>query len=59
MANSRKPAPAFLANKKLQGTQDIFEATVNMAVRATFQCLKPDTIYLRKIGENDITLKKC
>ena len=54
-ANPRHPS---LRIKKIQGTEDIFEATVNMAVRVTFQYLKPDTIYLRNIGEHDTTLKK-
>jgi mRNA-degrading endonuclease YafQ of YafQ-DinJ toxin-antitoxin module len=53
--NPRHPS---LRIKKLQGTEDIFEASVNMAVRVTFQYVKPDIIYLRNIGEHDITLKR-
>jgi len=53
--NPRHPS---LRIKKIQGTEDIFEASVNMSVRATFQYIKSDTIYLRNIGEHDITLKK-
>ena len=53
--NSRHPS---LRVKKIQGTEDIFEASINMAVRVTFQFVKPDTIYLRNIGEHDITLKR-
>lgn len=53
--NPRHPS---LRVKKIQGTDDIFEASVNMAVRVTFQYVKPDTIYLRNIGEHDMTLKR-
>jgi mRNA-degrading endonuclease YafQ of YafQ-DinJ toxin-antitoxin module len=49
------PRPPSLRVKKIQGTETIFEASVNMSVRATFQYIKPDTIYLRNIGEHDIT----
>ncbi|MBP2651412.1 MAG: hypothetical protein H6Q74_2237 [Firmicutes bacterium] len=53
--NPRHPS---LRVKKIQGTLDIFEASVNMSVRITFQFVKPDTVYLRNIGEHDMTLKK-
>ena len=29
-----------------------------MGIRVTFQYIKPDTIYLRNVGEHDITLKR-
>jgi len=53
--NPRHPS---LRVKKIQGTEDIFEASVNMAVRVTFQYIKPDIVYLRNIGEHDMTLKR-
>lgn len=53
--NPRHPS---LRVKKIQGTKDVFEASVNMAVRVTFQYIKPDTIFLRNIGEHDSTLKR-
>lgn len=53
--NPRHPS---LRIKKIQGTADVFEASVNMGIPVTFQYIKPDTIYLRNIGEHDITLKK-
>lgn len=52
------PHHPSLRVKKIQGTEDIFEASINMAVRVTFQYVTPDTIYLRNIGEHDITLKR-
>ncbi len=53
--NPRHPS---LRIKKIQGTTDIFEASVNMSVRVSFQYIKPDTVYLRNIGEHDMTLKR-
>jgi len=53
--NPRHPS---LRIKKIQGTVDIFEASVNMSVRVTFQYIKPDTIYIRNIGEHEMTLKR-
>lgn len=52
------PQHPSLRTKKIQGTDGIFEASLNMAIRVTFQYVKPDTIYLRNLGEHDITLKK-
>ena len=53
-----EPRHPSLRVKKIQGTTDIFEASVNMAIRVTFQFIKPETIYLRNIGEYDMTLKR-
>jgi mRNA interferase RelE/StbE len=53
--NPRHPS---LRIKKIQGTADIFEASVNMSVRVSFQYIKPDTVFLRNIGEHDMTLKR-
>ncbi|MDT8900400.1 type II toxin-antitoxin system YafQ family toxin [Anaeroselena agilis] len=53
--NPRHPS---LRIKKIQGTADIFEASVNMSIRVSFQYIKPDTVYLRNIGEHDMTLKR-
>ncbi|MDR3565583.1 MAG: cytotoxin [Negativicutes bacterium] len=52
------PRHPSLRIKKIQGTTDIFEASVNMSVRVSFQYAKPDTVYLRNIGEHDMTLKR-
>lgn len=53
--NPRHPS---LRIKKIQGTTDIFEASVNMNIRVSFQYIKTDTVYLRNIGEHDMTLKR-
>ena len=52
------PSHPSLRIKKIQGTQNVFEASLNMEIRVTFNFVKPDTIYLRNIGKHDITLKK-
>ena len=52
------PQHPSLRTKKIQGTDEIFEASITMALRVTFQYVKPDTIYLRNVGEHDITLKR-
>ena len=54
-ANPQHPS---LRAKKIQGTDRIFEASINMSIRITFEYIKPDTIYLRNAGEHDKTLKK-
>jgi mRNA-degrading endonuclease YafQ of YafQ-DinJ toxin-antitoxin module len=54
-----KPNPPFhpsLRIKKVQGTDGIFEATIIMGVRMTWQFTK-NGILLRNIGEHDKTLK--
>ena len=52
------PQHLSLRTKKIQGTDGIFEASVNMGVRVTFEYIKPDTIFLRNVGEHDLTLKR-
>ena len=52
------PRHPSLRIKKIQRTADIFEASVNMSVQVSFQYVKPDSVYLRNIGEHDITLKR-
>lgn len=50
------PKHPSLRVKKIQGTRDIWEASVTMKYRFTFQVVK-GTLTLRKIGEHDKTLK--
>jgi mRNA interferase RelE/StbE len=52
------PQHPSLRAKKIQGTDEIFEASITMGIRVTFQYIKPDTIYLRNVGEHDTTLKR-
>ena len=52
------PQHSSLRTKKIQGTDEIFEASITMGICVTFQYIKPDTIYLRNVGEHDITLKR-
>lgn len=41
--------------KRIQGTYNIFEMTITMSIRVTWQYIK-DGILLRNIGEHDKTL---
>ncbi len=43
--------------KKIQGTENIYEGSVNMNIRFTFQ-FKEGGVLLRNIGPHDPTLKK-
>jgi len=52
------PQHPSLRVKKIQGTSSIFEATLTMAIRVTFEYIKPDSLYLRNIGEHDLTIKR-
>ena len=52
--NHRHPS---LRVKKIQGQEDIFEASVAMDIRMTWQYIKKDVILLRKISKYDKTLK--
>ena len=52
--NPRHPS---LRMKKIQGQAGIFEASVTMSIRMTWQYTE-DGILLRNIGEHDQTLKK-
>jgi mRNA interferase RelE/StbE len=53
---SENPIHASLRTKKVQGTANIFEASINMGYRMTWQ-YHEDGILLRNIGEHDKTLK--
>lgn len=53
LVNPRHPS---LRSKKVQGTDNIFEASINMDIRMTWQYTS-DGILLRNIGEHDPTLK--
>lgn len=53
MENPRHPS---LRTKKIQGQDNIFEASVTMDIRITWQ-YTGDGILLRNIGEHDKTLK--
>jgi mRNA interferase RelE/StbE len=51
--NPRHPS---LRTKKIKGGEDIFEATVTLDIRMTWEFYE-DGILLRNIGEHDKTLK--
>ncbi|MDP3011181.1 MAG: hypothetical protein WA105_03810 [Candidatus Hydromicrobium sp.] len=53
----RNPRHPSLRVKNIQGREDIFEASITMDIRMTWQYIKKDVILLRKIGRNDKTLK--
>jgi len=50
------PQHPSLRTKKIQGQKDIFESSITMSIRITWQYID-DVIYLRNIGEHDKTLK--
>jgi mRNA-degrading endonuclease RelE of RelBE toxin-antitoxin system len=50
--NPRHPS---LRAKKIKGHEDIFEASINMDIRITWEYFR-DGILLRNIGEHDKTL---
>lgn len=53
----RNPRHPSLRVKKIQGQEDIFEASITMDIRMTWQYIKKDVILLRKIVRHDKTLK--
>ena len=53
----RNPRHPSLRVKKIQEQEDIFEASITMDIRMTWQYIKKDVILLRKIGRHDKTLK--
>jgi len=53
---AENPFHPSLRTKKVQGTQGIFEASINMRYRMTWEYYR-DGILLRNIGEHDETLK--
>jgi len=52
----KNPMHPSLRTKKIKGSKDIFECSVNMGIRITWQYQNKD-ILLRAVGEHDITLK--
>ncbi len=50
------PKHPSLRTKKIQGTEGIFEASINMSVRMTFEYDAEGNLILRNIGEHDKTL---
>ncbi len=52
--NPRHPS---LRTKKIKGREDVFEATITMAIRLTWEYYE-DGILLRNIGGHDRTLKR-
>jgi len=54
---SENPFHPSLRTKKIKGKEDIFEVSINMHIRMTWN-YHEDKILLRAIGEHDKTLKK-
>ncbi len=52
----QNPKHPSLRTKRVQGTTDIYEASINMSCRMTWQYYE-DGILLRNIGQHDKTLK--
>ena len=53
---SENPMHPSLRTKRVQGTQNIFEANINAGIRMTWQYIE-NGILLRNIGKHDETLK--
>lgn len=53
---SKNPHHPSLRTKKVLGTNDLFECTVNRGIRLTWQ-YEGESILLRVIGEHDEVLK--
>ena len=53
---SENPLHPSLRTKKIKGKEDIFEASINMNIRMTWNYYE-GKILLRAIGEHDKTLK--
>jgi mRNA interferase RelE/StbE len=53
---STNPHHPSLRTKKIQGAEDIFECSVNMAIRMTWQ-YDGKSIVLRVVGDHDEVLK--
>ena len=51
------PFHPSLRAKRIKGTADIWEASVTMKYRLSFQ-MHEDTLYLRVVGDHDPTLKR-
>ena len=50
------PMHPTLRTKKIKGSKYVFECSVNMGIRITWQYQNQD-ILLRAVGEHDLTLK--
>jgi len=53
----QNPKHPSLRTKRVQGTTDIYEASITMSYRMTWQYYE-DGILLRNVGEHDKTFKK-
>jgi mRNA-degrading endonuclease RelE of RelBE toxin-antitoxin system len=53
---STNPNHPSLRTKKVQGTDNIFECSINMAIRMTWQ-YDGESILLRVVGDHDAVLK--
>lgn len=51
------PAHPALRMKRIQGADGVFECSVNMEIRITFQFTDSNTIFLRNIDHHDRSLK--
>ena len=52
----KNPFYPSLRTKKIQGKEDLFECSINMSIRMTWQYFN-NIVLLRAIGEHDHTLK--
>lgn len=57
LQNPIAPFYPSLRIKKIQGTSNIFECSINRDIRMTWQYCQTDSILLRNIGKHDQTLK--
>lgn len=53
---STNPRHPSLRTKKVQGTDNVFECSINMAIRMTWQ-YDGESILLRVVGDHDAVLK--
>lgn len=53
---AENPAPPSLRTKEIRGKEEIFECSINMSIRMTWE-YREDKIFLRVIGEHDFSLK--
>ena len=56
--NPIAPFHPSLRIKKIQGTANIFECSINRDIRMTWEYHQSDSILLRNIGKHDRTLKR-
>jgi mRNA interferase RelE/StbE len=53
---AENPSHPSLRTKKIRGKEEIFECSINMGIRMTWE-YRENKIFLRAIGEHDFTLK--